>query len=113
MKKLQIGDTAFIRVVDRIDAFAHKRYTDPRVEIFRSIYVGGEVISLEDNNTFSMKLCDNNGFERDGGTYFFSIGDVLVNEVPQELRGIYQYADGNGEKLTKTDTGFTRAGIVH
>lgn len=60
----------------------------------------------------SMKLCNNNGFERDGGTYFFSPGKVLINEVPPELRGIYQYADGNGDKLIKTDTGFARLETV-
>lgn len=109
-KNIQIGDTVFVRVVDRIDAFSHKRYTNPGAEIFRSVYVGGEVTSIEeDGNTFSMKLCNNNNFERDDHTYFFSFGNVLVNEVPSEMRGIYQYADGNGKKLIKTDTGFEEA----
>ncbi|OGS70773.1 MAG: hypothetical protein A3F91_09680 [Flavobacteria bacterium RIFCSPLOWO2_12_FULL_35_11] len=103
-KIYKIGDTVFLSRTERIDAFAHKRYTEPSVEKYKKVLFGGKIVGINEvEKEFSMTLFDNNNFEKDGQTYVFSFGNIIDNEIPKEQRGIYTYSNGLGEKLEFKD----------
>lgn len=99
-KDYKIGDVVYSKVIERIDEFAHKKYTNREVEIFRTVLFKGIVQDINmETKEFSMKLEDNNNFEKDGQTFIVNFLNIIDNEIPVENRGIYTYADGLGNKL--------------
>jgi hypothetical protein len=61
---------------------------------YRTVVLKGTVVD-ERGNQIKVKLEENNGFERDGGTYVFGKGNLLVNQkYPADELGIWKYPKG-------------------
>lgn len=69
-------DTVYLSITERTDEFAHKRYSSPEVHKYRTVTIRGQKVG-EQGNEIMVKLEGNGSFEREGGTYVFSKGNLL------------------------------------
>ncbi len=91
--KIEIGQTIYFGLTERIDQFAQKRYSDPKVHRCRRIFLKGEVLGTQENE-MKLRLFGNNGFEKDGKEYVFNIGNIISNpskDIEKELGKWVEY----------------------